>query len=167
LSGRKGFPAADAFRRVEPTFVVIPYSRTFPYPVDQAFAWLTDYQDDDPSRTDAIVERRTVAAREKDVVTLDATVTMFGVTGSGVAEVRLFPPDRWVATVVKGSGRGSVYEYRLTPAPGGGSRLDVAYRIAVRRWRSRLRVLFARPFARRELHRMWEGFARSMAEELG
>ncbi|HWH07586.1 MAG TPA: SRPBCC family protein [Candidatus Thermoplasmatota archaeon] len=151
---------------MEPAFVTIPYTRVLPHPVEEAYAWLTDYQDDDPQRTTAVVKRRPVLSRTKDKVVLEGELEMLGVRGVGTVEVTLLPPDRWVAEIVKGGGKGSVYEYRLTPAAGGGSRLDVRYRVRVRRWSSRLRLLLARPLLRRELDRMWDGFAESMAREL-
>lgn len=150
---------------MEPAFVTIPYARFLPYPLDEAFAWLTDYQDDDPARTTAVVKRRPVVSRTKDKVVMEGELEMLGVRGAGTVEVTLHPPDRWVAEIVKGGGKGSVYEYRLTPAKGG-CRLDVRYRVRVRRWRSRIRLWLARPLLRRELHTMWNGFADSMAREL-
>ena len=150
---------------MEPAFVTIPYARVLPYPVEQAYAWLTDYQDDDPQRTTAVVKRRPVLSRTKDKVVMEGELEMLGARGVGTVEVTLHPPDRWVAEIVKGGGKGSVYEYRLTPHPAG-SRLDVAYRVRVRRWSSRLRLLVARPLLRRELHRMWDGFAAAMEREI-
>lgn len=151
---------------MKPAFVTIRYSRRFPQDVGRAFAWLTDYQDDDPARTTAVVKRRPVLSRTADKVILEGELEMLGVRGAGTVEVSLFPPDRWVAEIVKGAGRGSVYEYRLTATPEGGSRLDVAYRVRVRRWPSRFRLWIARPLIRRELDTMWDGFAASMAREL-
>lgn len=150
---------------MEPTFVTIPYTRRFPYPVDQAYAWLTDYQDDDPQRTTAVVKRRPVLERTPDKITMEGELEFFGQRGTGIVEVKLHPPDRWVAEIVKGGGRGSIYEYRLTPAEGG-SRLDVRYRVRVKRWGSRLRLLLARPLVRREIHRMWDGFEDAMRREM-
>lgn len=150
---------------MEPTFVTIPFTRRFPYPVDQAYAWLTDYQDDDPQRTTAVVKRRPVVSRSKDKVVMEGELEMLGVRGTGTVEVSLHPPDRWVAEIVKGAGRGSRYEYKLTPAPDG-CRIDVKYHVRVRRWGSRLRVTFAKPLLRRELRTMWDGFAASMEREM-
>lgn len=150
---------------MEPTFVTLPYARSFPYPVDVAYAWLTDYQDDDPQRTTAVVKRRPVLLRTRDRVVMEGELEMLGARGVGTVEVALHPPDRWVAEIVKGGGKGSIYEYRLTPIPGG-CRLDVRYRVRVRRWGSRIRLLLARPLLRRELHRMWDGFAAAMEREL-
>lgn len=146
---------------------MIPYSRTFPYPVDRAFEWLTDYTDHDAALTDAVQRRRKVLSREKDKITMEGEIDLLGSRGAAIVEVALAPPSRWTATIVKGPSRGSVYEYALTPTAGGGSRLDVAYRVRVKRLSSFVKVALARPFARRRLHAMWEGFARSMAKDLG
>lgn len=151
---------------MEPAFVTISYARVIPFPVGEAFAWLTDYQDDDPSRTSAVVKRRPVLSRSEDKVVMEGELELLGVRGVGRVEVSLHPPDRWVAEIVQGGGVGSVYEYRLSPHPRG-SRLDVRYRVRVRRWASRLRLVLARPLLRREIHRMWDGFAAAMERELG
>lgn len=151
--------------RVEPTFVEIRVSRTFPYPVEKTFAWLTDYQDDDPGRTTAVVKRRPVIARTKDKVTLEGEIELLGSRGIGKVEVSLMPPDHYVANIIEGAGRGSVYDYKLTPVPGGKSRLDVNYRIRVKRWKSRIRVTLAKPFAKRRLNVMWDGFEAAMKKD--
>jgi len=149
---------------VQPTFVNVKVTRTFPYPLERTFEWLTDYQDDDPSRTTAVVKRRPVLKREANKVTLEGELELFGARGVGKVEVELHPPTHYVATIIEGSGRGSVYDYRLTPVEGG-TRLDVLYRIRVKRWKSRLRVILGKPFVRRELHKMWDGFTESMKRE--
>lgn len=151
---------------MKPAFVTIAYTRPFPYPVDQAYAWLTDYQDDDPARTTAVVKRRPVLKREPGKITMEGELEMLGVRGTGIVEVSLHPPDRWVAEIVKGGGRGGLYEYQLSATPEG-CRLDVRYRVRVRRWSSRLRLMIAKPLLRRELRTMWDGFAASMAKDLG
>lgn len=150
---------------MQPRFVTIPYSRTFPVPVEKAFAWLTDYTDHDASLTTEVVKQRTVVQRGKDLVVLDGEIELLGTRGRGKVEVALFPPTRYVATIVEGRSKGSVYEYRLTPVAHG-TRLDVEYRVRVKRVRSWLKVALARPLARRKLHAMWEGFAASMARDL-
>lgn len=152
---------------MRPTFVDIHYARTFPYDVARAYAWLTDYQDDDPARTTAVVKRRPVLERTRDKVVLEGELEIAGTHGVGKVEVDLHPPDRWVARVVEGKGKGNVFEYKLTPEAPDRTRLDVRYRIRVRRWRSRLKVWLAKGVTRRDLDRMWDGFASSMVKELG
>ncbi|MHB8605137.1 MAG: SRPBCC family protein [Thermoplasmatota archaeon] len=151
---------------MEPTFVTIRVSRFFPYPMEPTFTWLTDYQDDDHRRAGAVIKRRDVVKRENDTVRLDAELHVAGVGGNGIAEVKLFPPDHYVATIVEGRGRGSVYDYKLTPQ-GNGTRLDVTYRIRVKRLSSRVKVWLAKPVAKRDLQKMWDGFTVAMKKELG
>src|ERR1051325_5318254 len=139
-----------AARRVRPAFVPIRLSRTFPYPLDACFAWLTDYRDDDPARTTAVVKRRPVLSRSADKVVMEGELELLGARGVGKVEVALHPPDHYVATIVEGSGKGSVYDYKLAPIEGG-TPLDVTYNVRVKRWKSRLRVLAARPVAPRSL----------------
>jgi polyketide cyclase/dehydrase/lipid transport protein len=145
--------------------VTIRYRRDFPFAVAQAYAWLTDFRDDDPARAGKVLVARPVLERHPDRIVLDGTVQLFGRRSRGKAEVRLFPPDRWEAHIVDGQGRGSVYRYKLTPT-GGGCRLDVAYELCFRRRRWQVAVWLMRPWARRELDAMWAGFARSMRAEL-
>lgn len=145
-------------------FVDFPYVRTFPQPVDTAYAWLTDYQDDDHTLAGAIIKRRDVIKREGNVVVLDGELETLGRRGKGIAEVHLFPEERrWIARLAGGR---SVYDYRLTPAEGGGARLEVHYRIGARKWTQRLLLRLARRKALAEIDRMWEGFAQAMAKEL-
>lgn len=144
----------------------IPYSRELPHPIDAAYAWLTDYEDADAQRAGAVVHERRVVKRDDDVVVLEGHNVVLGRHARGKAEVRLFPSERrWQATIVEGNGRGSVYEYQLTPTDRG-CRLDVRYRVRARRWRARVLVRLTRPFVRREIARMWDGFAAAMAREL-
>ena len=148
--------------------VTFTYRRTFPYPVDVAYQWLTDYQDDDGERTTAIVKRRPVIAREGNKVVLEGHLEIMGRQMQGTATVHLFPPDRWEAHLHFKNGRGTVYRYRLDPLPGGRQcRLTAEYEIPARRWTSRLKLHLARPLVMREIDTMWDGFAKSMEKELG
>lgn len=146
--------------------VPIRYRRVFPHPLADAYAWLTDYQDDDPARTDAVQVRRHVLERSDERVLMEGTLDLMGNTGSGKVEVRLMPPDHWQATLIEGAGRGSVYDYRLTALTPTSTRLDVVYNVRVKRLRKRLLVMLAAPFVRRHLDRMWKGFADAMARDL-
>lgn len=144
--------------------VDILVTRTFPYPVDVAYAWLTDYQDDDPQRTNAIVTRRTVVKRGEREVEMDVELITLGRAMKGSATVHLFPEERrWQAVAAKGR---FVYDYRLSPTPDG-ARLDVRYRVATRRFARWLTLTLAKPAIKREVHRMWDGFADAMRRELG
>lgn len=165
LKARHVQAANPASPRVDAPHVDIHLVRTFPFPVDAAYGWLTDYHDDDATLTDAVVKRRSVVRREGDEVELDAELVTLGRPMRGRAVVKLDPArHRWVATAAGGRLR---YEYQLTPTPEGHSRLDVHYRVASRRWARRLLLVLARPRIRRELHRMWDGFEAAMRRELG
>jgi len=147
-------------------FVDLHYTRFFPYPVQTAYAWCTDYQDDDPARAGhVIIQRRPVLERTQDKVVMEGEVEMLGQAGRGKVEVRLFPPDRWEAHVIDGRGRGTVYYYSLEPAPGG-SRLRIRFRFKVRRLKGWIRLTLAKPLIRRRVATMWDHFAASMAREI-
>lgn len=152
---------------MRPVVVDIPYTREFPFPIDACYAWLTDYQEDDPQRAGAIIHGRKVLERTPERVLLEVDNTTMGARMSGQAEVRLFPKEyRWEAHGT-GRGRGVLYKYQLTPLGPDRTRLEVHYTHRVKRWRTRLVMTLGRPLIRRELDTMWDGFAASMAKDLG
>lgn len=150
--------------------VLIHFERELPHPVEAAFAWLTDYQDDDHERAGAIIKRRTVARKELDaqgrpvLYELDGELETLGMaSGRGIAVVRIFPDEkRWVAEIGKGAW---VYEYRVVPAPKG-SRIVIDYRFGSRRWRRRALLTLVKPLVRRDIAKMWDGFEAAMAREI-
>ncbi|HET6405333.1 MAG TPA: SRPBCC family protein [Candidatus Thermoplasmatota archaeon] len=145
--------------------VSIQYERTFPYPIDVAYAWLTDYQDDDPQRAGAMVEKRDVVRRGDREVEVDARLDVLGKKYTGRAVIHLHPEEhRWVAVIGRGSWQ---FHYRLEPDGPHRSRLIVDYRITSRRWTRRALVTLGKPLIRRQLDRMWDGFADAMERELG
>lgn len=147
--------------------VTIRYTRRFPYAPRQAYEWLTDYRDDDHLLAGAIVKRRDVVKKEGNVVHLDGELEALGYHGKGRAEVHLFPDSlRWEARFLEGSGRGSLYTYALTPTKDG-CKLVVDYHMRAKRWKARLKLNLARPLIKRELDRMWDGFAKAMEREMG
>ena len=168
-SGIRPAPASSGGRPlrapVDAPSVSIPYAREFPHPVDAAYAWLTDYQDDAVRARRVVVLRRPVLERHPDRVVLDATVDIVSGEARSRVEVALHPPDRWVATVVGGRGRGTVYEYRLAPTATG-CRLHVDYRFRVKRLRAWLALHLLRRRVYRHLDRMWDGFAAAMEREI-
>lgn len=154
-----------------PRAVVLHYERDFPYPVDAAYAWLTDYQDDDHERAGAIVKARTVVRREHDQdgrlveVEFQGHLETFGQATRGRGVVRLDPDQRrWVATL--GDKGRWVYVYQLIPAARG-SRLLIDYRFGSRRLRRRVLLWLMKPFIRREIDKMWDGFSEAMEREMG
>lgn len=150
--------------------VLLHYEREFPFSVEQAYAWLTDYQDDDHERAGAIIKRRTVVRREMDKegrpveFELEGELETLGQsTGTGRAIIRLFPDEkRWIAEL--GAGRW-IYEYRLVPAKKG-SRILIDYRFGSKRLRRRVLLTLTKPLIRREIHKMWNGFDAAMKKEL-
>ena len=150
--------------------VLLHYEREFPYPVEKAYAWLTDYADDDHLRAGAIIKRRIVVRKETDKdgrpveVELEGELETLGQsTGVGRALVRLWPDEkRWQASI--GGGRW-VYDYRLVPTPKG-SRILIDYRFGSKRLRRRILLTLTKPLIRRELDKMWDGFDAAMKKEL-
>ena len=148
-------------------FVDVPHVRVLPHPVDQAYAWLTDFTDHDATLAGAIIQKRTVERRADGVIVLDAHNVTLGRHARGRAEVHLFPAEhRWEARIFEGAGRGSVYTYALTPLPDGRTRLDVHYRIRARRLRRRVFLRLVKPLIAREIRKMWDGFVGAMGRDL-
>lgn len=137
----------------------------FPHPREVVYAWMTDYQDDDPERAQQTLRRRRVVERSASRVVLEEELELGGVVGRGVFEVDLDPPGHWVARIVRGSGRGSMHDYRLVPSARG-CRLLVRYGIQTRRLRAFVRVMLSRRGLRREFEAMWAQLARSLDAEL-
>lgn len=146
-------------------YVSLKYERTFPYPVDAAYAWLTDYQDDDPQRAGTLVRRRDVVRRSDREVEVRGHLDILGRDYEGTGLIRLYPEEkRWVAIIGRG---GWEFHYQLTPHGASGSRLTIDYRMGSRRWTRRLQYRLAKPFVRRHINRMWDGFDAAMRRELG
>lgn len=150
---------------MKPRVVTVRYQRVLPYPVPVAYAWLTDYRDDDPERTHAIHRSRHVISRSETDVLLDAELEFAGRPLKVRVAVKLDPPSDYTATFVAGPLKGSVYHYRVTAVPSG-CRLDIEHNFRVARVKNWVRLLFARPKLRREIASMWDGFAAAMAREI-
>lgn len=147
--------------------VDVRYATTLPVSVHAAYAWLTDYRDDDPDRAGAIVEKRHVVARKDNVVILEGTNVTLGTRATGQAEVTLFPDEsRWECRIVKGPSKGSLYTYRLVPAGEGRARFEVVYHIRVRRPGRRFVIRLLKPFIAREIRQMWKGYEAALARDL-
>jgi len=146
--------------------VCISYERVFEHPREDAFAWLTDYRDDDADRAGAIIRDREVLTRTEDEIVLEGELESMGRVRTGRARVELDPPNRWTAHLEDEKGRpAGRYEYELFEHPDG-CRLDVDYHVAAPRLRDKLMLWVARPLARREIDDMWDGFADAMADEI-
>lgn len=147
--------------------VHVPYRRRLDHPVEDAYRWLTDYRDDDPDRAGAIIVERRVVEDDEDRIVLEGELETLGRRMSGRAVVRLDPPDHWRAELFDTQDRPTgVYDYRLADL-GDGSQLVVDYGIAAPKLRHKLLLTVARPWIRRELDAMWDGFEDAMDRELG
>lgn len=149
-----------------PNWITIRYDRRLPVPLDQAYEWLTDYDEDDADRAGAIIEERVPVEVSEDRVVLEGRLSTLGRETEGWAEVELSPPDRWTAHLYDRKDRkGGLYEYRLEPEDGG-SRLVVDYHVRAPRLRDRVLITLLKPWIRREIDEMWDGFVEAMVEEL-
>lgn len=146
--------------------VCITYERVFEHEREDAFAWLTDYRDDDPERAGAIIRERTVLERTDEQIVLEGELETLGRVLTGRARIELDPPSRWVAHLEDRRGRpAGRYVYELSDHEDG-CRLQVDYNVATPRLRDKLLLWATRPLARRQIDRMWDGFADAMAEEI-
>ena len=157
-------PAADGASE-DGRHVAIRVTREFPFPRDEVFAWLTDFQDSDTERAGAVLEARKVVERAKDRVVYEGETRVLGRRSWARTEVTLLPPDRWSAAVTQGLRAGSRTFYSLVPVPRG-SRLTVDYRFTLADKKAMLLLRLAKPLVRRDLAKMWAGFAAAMEEEL-
>lgn len=148
-------------------WALLRYERTLPVSVDDAYAWLTDYDADDPDRTDEIIVERVPVEKSEDRIVLEGRLSYMGRDNEGWAEVELDPPDHWTAHVYDDKDRqGGRFEYRLQPTDTG-SRLVVDYNLVTPRLRDRVLLTLAKPLLRRRIDAMWDGLVASMVDELG
>jgi hypothetical protein len=149
--------------------VPVTVTREVPFPQETAFEWFTDYGDEDPERTDTVIEERRVVEESEDRVVLEGVTSVLGRTASGRAVVELDPPDRWVATVEEGGPRpdGSRFVYELEETGPDSCRLEVTYNIPVEGVLDRVKFWLIESKIESQLEDMWDGFIESMEEELG
>lgn len=146
--------------------VRVRYRRPLPFSIEDAYAWLTDYRDDDAERAGAIIQDRKVLEEDEDRIVLEGKLSTLGRRVDGTAVVKLDPPDHWRAHLYDTRGRPSgIYDYRLEPAEEG-SELVVDYHLAAPKLRHKLMLWLGKPLIRRELDTMWEGFVAAMEEEI-
>lgn len=144
----------------------ITLTRQLPAPVEDAYAWLTDYDDGDAGRAGALVLDRPVLEEGDDHVLLETTIGMLGVGVTGRLRVDLTdPPRRWKATYLDGLLEGSVDRYELEPAGPDASSLTVDYELEAPTGLGWLAPA-AKPVTRWQLDRMWAGFEQAMRREL-
>lgn len=145
--------------------VPIRVVRRFPGPVENAFAWLTDFEDADAEKAGAVVEMRKVVERSPGRVVYEGETSVLGRRSWSRTEVSLQPPDRWHARVTKGPRTGSDTDYRLVPTPEG-CELTVDYRFVLEPKGRMLALRLLRPLVKRDLERMWDGFEAAMRRDL-
>ncbi len=146
--------------------VAITYTRVFEHPREEAFAWLTDYRADDVERAGGIIEDRTVLQRHENEILLEGELSTLGRVQRGRARIELEPPSRWIAHLEDRKGRDSGrFEYELADHPEG-CKLSVVYNLAAPRLRHKLMLWTGKLLIRREIDRMWDGFADAMDREL-
>jgi hypothetical protein len=145
--------------------VSIHISREIPLPVTDAYAWLTDFQDDDAERAGAVIVHRKVTVREPGRIVYEGETEVMGRRNPATTEVLLAPPDAWEARVIAGPRTGSWTTYKLTPRAGG-SRLDVHYRFVHEKPMTMLLLRLVRGRIRRDLERMWSGYETDMRAEM-
>lgn len=145
--------------------ITIRLRRELPYDMNSAYAWLTDFRDDDSDRTDAVTVSRSVLERSDKRVVLQGESEAFGRRVPFVSEIDLAPPDAWTARVIKGPRLGSVTTYKLTPNARG-TTLDVEYRLTHEKAWARAVMTLGKLKLRRDLERMWEGYERAMSKDL-
>ena len=148
------------------TPVHIRVSRAFPHPRDRAYLWLTDFEEGDVERAKgAVLEKRKVLERAKDRVVYEGETQVLGRRTWSVTEVQLTPPDRWEAKVTKGPRTGSFTHYHLVPE-GDGCRITVDYHFVLDDPKRMMLLRLAKPLVKRDLAKMWAGFAEAMRREL-
>jgi hypothetical protein len=145
--------------------VVVRVRKEFPVDLPAAYAWLTDIQDDDVERTDAVLAARKVRERSKDRIVYEGETMVLGRRNWAVTEVHLMPPDRWRARVVEGPRLGSATDYHLAPTARG-CEITVTYGFVLIDPRRHLLLRIAKPLVRRELVKMWDGFEKDLRREL-
>jgi hypothetical protein len=99
---------------------------TFRAPLDFAFRWCTDYAPEDAGLEGESYDRRVVKATRRRVIFEDVEWTRAGWDWSR-SVVTLRPPRGWHLTA-RGSRVDVEADYRLTPLPNGGTRLDITWR---------------------------------------
>lgn len=146
--------------------VELRYERSLGHPVEDAFSWLTDYQEDDPERAGAIIEERRVVEEADERIVLEGELETLGRRMEGTAVIELDPPDHWTAHLFDTKGRPSgVYDYHLEPDTEG-SRLRVDYRFGAPKLKHKLILWLTKPLIRRQLDKMWDGFEAAMDQEI-
>jgi hypothetical protein len=130
----------------------------------QVYAWWTDFTEGDPALSGRILRSRRNLRRQGDVVTFEDQGRMLGVGYHDRVEVRLFPPNRWIAHYH--STRFEASSTYVVETEAEGSRLTVDTEVKFRG--------FLRPFAplvkglmEHRIAREWADYRELMEREAG
>lgn len=148
-----------------PKPVHIRVEQAFGHPPAETYAWLTDIDDADDKRAGDVLRSRKVLSKESNKIVYEGETEVLGRRISGRTEVYLSPPNKWEARTVSGPRTGSRTDYVVLARPGG-SMARIDYHFVLTDPKKQMLLSLARVLVRRSLKRMWEGFSRSMDEEL-
>lgn len=148
-----------------PDPVHIRIEQEFAHSAAETYAWLTDFDDADDQRAGDVLRSRKVILREPGRIVYEGETEVLGRRIFGRTEIDLHPPNRWEARTVSGPRTGSRTDYVVLSRPGGSlARID--YHFKLQDPTKHMLLSVARILVKRSLKRMWEGFARSMDEEM-
>lgn len=136
----------------------------FSQPAPQAYAWLTDIQDEDVDHAGAVIKARKVRERAPGRILYEGETEVLGRRTWGLTSVTMAPPDKWEARVVEGPRTGSFTTYDLRPVPDG-CELTIDYRFVFDQKKTERLARLLKPLLRMSLKRMWVGYAASMDRE--
>lgn len=145
--------------------VIIRIQRKFPHPAKEAYAWLTDFSDDDDARAGAVIQSRRVKERSPTRIVYEGETSVLGVKAWATTEVTLRLPLHWEARVTSGPRTGSRTDYEMVERADG-VELTITYRFTFLDPKRQFLVRLLKPLVRRDLVRMWDGFQADMAKEL-
>lgn len=142
--------------------------RRFAHDPARVYAWLTDYDEEDPKRAGGVVTKRRVLSRSATRVTMEGELDVIGRAMPGTAEVDLEPPSAWHARFyLKGKTLAFWNDYRVAPDGNGGTLLEVDYHYRMPTLKRRILYhLAGKRRIRRDLDLMWNGFEAAMDREL-
>lgn len=129
-------------------------------PLGFVFRWCTDYDAKDAQRAGEKYERRIIQKTRRRAIYEDLWWESDGWRWRRY-EVRLLPPDRWVAESV-GNFRDAHIEYRLTEVGANRTQLELRMR---RRPGPRSASQPTRVALERELVALWKNFARALERD--
>src|SRR6266581_6794498 len=104
--------------------MMVTIDQRFKAPVEEVYAWCTDFQDSDPELSHVRLRTRRVLVRGGTTIEMDETGRM-GFPFAAKFHVQLRPPDGWEADARSNMGR-TRNTYSLFAEPGG-TRLHITF----------------------------------------